>query len=334
MTRETKIGLLVGLAFIIVIGILLSEHLTTTTERPMAPLAEAGHGVREGVTAPGTQGLDQPVAPRPAEPRQQIPIAREITPPQPGPAPQVTIGGPTDPQPNGQQTIIVRGETPAPAQTVDQPILPQNTDVGPIITKNQPTHDPFANDPVMKAAAERGQPMVPIDPKKSAEAMALAVKAKEYKAQPGDTLSRIAALLPGGSTKANRDAIVKLNPTLQKDPNKIISGRMYLLPTENAGNAKAAVDSKEQLVKADALPKPEVKPPEPKPDAKPEDKSTATRVYVVKAGDTLTKIATAELGSKAEVGTIRKLNEDVLKGGDAIKVDMKLKLPAKQVAKG
>ena len=34
MTRETKIGLLVGLAFIIVIGILLSDHLTSSTEPP------------------------------------------------------------------------------------------------------------------------------------------------------------------------------------------------------------------------------------------------------------------------------------------------------------
>ena len=34
MTRETKIGLLVGLAFIIVIGILLSDHMTSTTQPP------------------------------------------------------------------------------------------------------------------------------------------------------------------------------------------------------------------------------------------------------------------------------------------------------------
>ena len=38
MTRETKIGLLVGLAFIIVIGILLSDHFTTTTQPHQAAL--------------------------------------------------------------------------------------------------------------------------------------------------------------------------------------------------------------------------------------------------------------------------------------------------------
>src|SRR2546421_6340097 len=38
MTRETKIGLLVGLAFIIVIGILLSDHFTTATQPHQAAL--------------------------------------------------------------------------------------------------------------------------------------------------------------------------------------------------------------------------------------------------------------------------------------------------------
>src|ERR1700712_1791872 len=52
MTRETKIGMLVGLAFIIVIGILLSDHMTSTTEPAKAPLSSAGSEVRSGVTTP------------------------------------------------------------------------------------------------------------------------------------------------------------------------------------------------------------------------------------------------------------------------------------------
>src|SRR5215212_3757263 len=38
MTRETKIGLLVGLAFIIVIGILLSDHFTSATQPHQAAM--------------------------------------------------------------------------------------------------------------------------------------------------------------------------------------------------------------------------------------------------------------------------------------------------------
>jgi len=56
MTRETKIGLLVGLAFIIVIGILLSDHLSSANDPPQAALGIAGDSVREGVTTPGGAG--------------------------------------------------------------------------------------------------------------------------------------------------------------------------------------------------------------------------------------------------------------------------------------
>ena len=44
MTRETKIGLLVGLAFIIVIGILLSDQLMRATEAPPADGVARGSG--------------------------------------------------------------------------------------------------------------------------------------------------------------------------------------------------------------------------------------------------------------------------------------------------
>ena len=41
MTRETKIGLLVGLAFIIVIGILLGDQFSSRMEPPQAALLRA-----------------------------------------------------------------------------------------------------------------------------------------------------------------------------------------------------------------------------------------------------------------------------------------------------
>ena len=59
MTRETKIGLLVGLAFIIVIGILLSDHLTSTNEPQQAQLAQVAGNVRTGVAIPGAAAQAQ-----------------------------------------------------------------------------------------------------------------------------------------------------------------------------------------------------------------------------------------------------------------------------------
>ena len=53
MTRETKISLLVGLAFIIVIGILLSDHFRATQELPAAVLTNVGDAVRRAADTPG-----------------------------------------------------------------------------------------------------------------------------------------------------------------------------------------------------------------------------------------------------------------------------------------
>src|SRR5215213_7764444 len=100
MTRETKIGLLVGLAFIIVIGILLSDHLTSTTEPQQAQLGNVGDTVRTGVTVPG--GANPPittiVTPTQVAPTQTVPTKEEITPKQP-PIEIVKIGGAAIPPP-------------------------------------------------------------------------------------------------------------------------------------------------------------------------------------------------------------------------------------------
>jgi LysM repeat protein len=52
--------------------------------------------------------------------------------------------------------------------------------------------------------------------------------------------------------------------------------------------------------------------------------------YVVKSGDTLWAIAKSEMGSDKCVADIKAANEDVLHGSTALKVGMKLKIPAKK----
>ena len=54
--------------------------------------------------------------------------------------------------------------------------------------------------------------------------------------------------------------------------------------------------------------------------------------YVVKEGDNLHKIAREQCGGIAFVSQIQEMNKDVLKGSDKLKINMKLKLPPKQVA--
>src|SRR3954469_21624353 len=80
MTRETKIGLLVGLAFIIVIGILLSDHLTTRGELPQAQLTQVGNNVRTASAVPASNSAPYaPVTvPVNVTPNNPVPTSAEI----------------------------------------------------------------------------------------------------------------------------------------------------------------------------------------------------------------------------------------------------------------
>jgi nucleoid-associated protein YgaU len=54
--------------------------------------------------------------------------------------------------------------------------------------------------------------------------------------------------------------------------------------------------------------------------------------YTVKSGDSLTKISVMQLGTPGAVEAIKDLNKDLLKGGETIRPNMKLRLPAKPLA--
>jgi nucleoid-associated protein YgaU len=56
--------------------------------------------------------------------------------------------------------------------------------------------------------------------------------------------------------------------------------------------------------------------------------STATRIYVVVAGDSLSKIAKREYGNANEWKRIYEANQDLLKDPDKIYPGQKLKIPA------
>src|SRR3954454_22328015 len=110
MTRETKIGLLVGLAFIIVIGILLSDHLTSTTEPQQAQLAQVAGNVRNGVAVPGGANAQPPITqvqpPTNVTAQEQVMTKEELTPKQ-APVEIVKIGGPQTPPAPQQPAPVV-----------------------------------------------------------------------------------------------------------------------------------------------------------------------------------------------------------------------------------
>lgn len=299
MTRETKIGLLVGLAFILVVGILLSEHVTRTTEAPQATLVQAGDTVRQAVRSPGstTEPPITTVVPREqAQPQQTVPTQREL-----------------------ERPVVV-----APPVTPDHAIIniPANTPRTETPVQAAP---PSPWDALERAAAEQGVQLAPVVPGNNTQTITPAsptanrtappapTGTREYTAEPGDNLHKIAQKVMGASTKANRDAIVRLNPSLQANPDAVIVGQKYLVP---AMPGTAAANN--------TTPANTAQPSNPRPPAAPSNANVV--IYEVRPGDSLWKIAVEQCGSANAIAQIRKLNEDTLKG-DTVTVGMKLRLP-------
>jgi nucleoid-associated protein YgaU len=58
-----------------------------------------------------------------------------------------------------------------------------------------------------------------------------------YTAQPGDTLSKLATVLLGADTKANRALITDSNPSLKQNPDRLVAGQTYWIAAPATGLA-------------------------------------------------------------------------------------------------
>jgi nucleoid-associated protein YgaU len=199
MTRETKIGLLVGLAFIIVIGVLLSDHIGTVTQPPPAQM-DPTKTLRDGVSAPGGRGNNQGTIAL-GEPRFRVPLAN----------PETTT--------DQQATIAIGpGETHTSRQI--------RIETGPSISAT-PGNGAAGSDGgnLLSPSGRKEMPVTPM---------------KQYTAEPGDTVSKIALKFLGSKSKANLDAIVEANPSLKANPNKIVVGEKYNVPETGSSASSAA----------------------------------------------------------------------------------------------
>ena len=264
MNRETKIGLLVGLGFVIILGILLSDHMTTTAEPAGAPLQVAASTLRSGLGEPA--GEARPDA---------------VTPPEVVPT----------------QTVLTRAE-----------LAPRLPPVAPAV----PT---APNDDSSKEAADApaggGVTLAPQRP----TVRTIAQTQRTFKVQPGDTLSKIALRMMGSSSRANRTAIINANASLKSNPDRLVVGRTYVLPAA-VGEPAGDVESDTRTITSVKTAKP----------------SAPEHIYVVQSGDTLWSIAREQVGDTAAVAALKQLNHDALKGGDRVRVNMKLRLPTRSVA--
>lgn len=157
----------------------------------------------------------------------------------------------------------------------------------------------------------------------------VAPKSFDHTARPGDTVSKMARKYYGLDTKSNRDLIIAANKTLKANPNKIEVGKSYTIPVKpgsiSAAQAAAAPVAA-AMVTPVVAPTAQLAPVAPVAPAA-EPVKPAERIYVVKPGDNLWKIAKEQCKDINKLNEIKKLNADVLKSGVDLKVGTKLRLP-------
>jgi nucleoid-associated protein YgaU len=354
MTRETKIGLLVGLAFIIIVGILLGDSVRHATDVQPAPLPNVGTNVRSAVATPGTPTAVAPVtvaqgqqgqSQQNVQPIQTVPTHEEIAHPH---GIDVVVVGPGNGtiangagQGSGSSTTLqstgtgggARVGEPRPNELTLEPTPPaghgpQNPGQGNGGMAANPSGR-GGNDALIRAAQAGGAELVPLGTGNNNSAgttnrggASARAAAKTYEAQPGDSLSRIATRFYGSNSKALRDAIVAANPSLKDNPNRILVGQTYTIPAVSA--------TADQPTASQTAPQPA---PANRNNAGSGGAAQAGEYwYTVKENDNLWRIAKDQLGDPAAVAVLKELNKDVLKGGETVRVNMKLRLPSKPVA--
>ncbi len=376
MNRETKISLLVALGFVLVVGILLSEHVTSVNEPASAALSRAGDDIRRAIETPldappivtrsgntrttptASQTLSSQFAPSQFAPsqvatsgaatsgaaRSTIIIRQDLSQPQQPQAREVNAAGASQNLPAGSASVrIDQPNLPVIADLPEQSPSPQNA-INDVLAAQESTPEngnnlanTFATPgqiELQNLAREMGEEVVGIGQQNTNDtasekttlqteepaAIPTVKSVRNYIALPGDSLSKLAGRFLGGNTPANRSAIINLNPSLQKDPDHVVVGRTYLIPTDAWAAAM-------QLPLPTHLPT-YLPATSPTAAAKPPLK---TSTYIVVQGDTLWKIAKDQLGSTtpAVIDELKKRNANVLGDGDTVKVGMKLNLPPK-----
>jgi nucleoid-associated protein YgaU len=150
-----------------------------------------------------------------------------------------------------------------------------------------------------------------------------------YVVKDGDNLSSI-ALQFYGSEEGNRRAVItalfKANSKVLKSPDDIYVGQKLIIPPlsdltgekdKSSGGLASAIFEKVASIGRERL-------PTKKPEA-----ASGSKSYTVRDGDSLWKIAADQLGDGSRYPEIAKLNGDVLSDEDSLTVGMTLKMPVR-----
>ncbi len=330
MARETKVGLLAGLAFIICFAILLANR---GRQDPPTPPRDASP-VRAFMTDGGAN----------------VPGAVQQT------AARRSSNGRLAQQPTGStEADLARMARPTlnpPATSGADLPLPESgsNGISPTVGVFGERNASAVNQPTERALTSRGQDALP--PRQELERRLgippadattvsppipqpglspqpeLVAKPETYKVATGDTLSKIAQAHFGNKSRYSINAIVDANRAVISNPDELQAGMVLTLPTVE-GTARAVrpelpaakrpVPSKDEEAKSRTI----KKSAEPAPPT--------YRWYQVKKNDRYASIAREQLGDTGRWRELYELNKDKFPNPQAIREGVRIKLPEAKV---
>jgi nucleoid-associated protein YgaU len=365
MTKETKIGLLVGLAFIILFAIILSEKgATRGTSAPLAlteadftakgdrpgdasgPLADAGRLPVESSLKGREQ--DKAVAKRSPALAKGGPAAKETI-GQPIP----DEGDPLSPLPEAVVQRLNQGmgdsdEEAAPAGSTEEGALTLEQAVAAALEMEPESPGEAGGE----AKAPVTKEVVPdTGPRKSGRPVRIKLV---HVVEPGESLGKIAAKHYGRATPSRIKAIFEANRAVLKSIDLVRASDELKIPAmEEEGEVlfEAASDFVVgDLVAAQSrrregavrIPRPveKAEPKEPsrrpaagsrKADSSAEGRAATRefRWYEVRERDTLSSIAKLELGNERRFLELYRLNRDLIKNKNVIRPGLRIRLPGR-----
>ena len=194
MTRETRIALLVGLAFIVLFGLVLGQRSRSL-----------GTAAGPGAPAPGTSPLPEAAGPEMVTASMDALADRLALQPQPV---HDRSGGQAPPRPEAARTAhLVARQPPGPEPP---PAAPPRQEV--------PIH------PVGADSAEPARPARPVRPEPP--------PVRTYKVVPGDTLIKIARKMYGREHEQEYLRIYRANQNRLRDPSRLQIGQVLVIPPD------------------------------------------------------------------------------------------------------
>lgn len=303
MTRETKVGLLVGMGIILLIGIVVSDHLSKVQQQQPANFTDMSRETFDSLitnnhnnTLPNSVPVATPARAAVMDRSEPLPLPNEvITPVAPG---------------NRMAEETARYTTPpAPASSYNPtPIEPSR------IPEAQPPIQPRNTIRRVEDMSEEQAVANGNTPSRITPPMAVRIDNPQpsttgtyHTVINGDNLYAIAQRYYGNGDQWRliRDA----NPRLVLDNGAIMLGSRLLIPSKQQiqrNNNDATLTG---------------------------NTNTVVREITVESGDTLSELARKHLGSAADWDELLKANRDKITRPEELRVGMTLRLPAKAIAR-